>query len=102
MAQKWAEAFYKGKPWRECRESFISYRLSIDGGTCEHCHLMHGYIVDHIIELTQENITDPLIALNHENLQYLCLECHTHKTFGKTEVLRPGLMFDSSGDIVKK
>lgn len=32
--------------------------------------------VHHIIELTPENINDPEIALNPDNLVSLCRECH--------------------------
>lgn len=30
----------------------------------------------HVIELTPQNIDDPNITLNHDNLQMLCRECH--------------------------
>jgi hypothetical protein len=53
-----------------------------------------GYIVDHIEELTPANITDPNIALNHDNLQYLCLDCHNSKTFGAGLPTEKGLRFD--------
>ena len=38
-------------------------------------------IVDHIIPLTDNNFTNPEIALNTDNLQLLCLACHNTKTF---------------------
>lgn len=76
MAQEWAKPFYKGKPWKRCRQSYIDKRRGIDGGMCEKCHEEPGYIVHHIIWLTRLNITNPDIALNESNLMYVCKECH--------------------------
>jgi len=81
MAGSFARGFYQSTAWRKCRASFIAGREAIDGGICERCQREPGYIVDHIIELTPDNILDPEVTLNHSNLQYLCLECHNIKTF---------------------
>ena len=35
-----------------------------------------GYIVHHIVALTEKNIGDPRISLNHNNLRYECKLCH--------------------------
>lgn len=69
---------------------------------CQMCHRNLGYIVDHIKELTPDNITDPEISLNHSNLQYLCHDCHNTKTFGGGLPVADGLMFDDLGNIVKR
>ena len=59
-------------------------------GLCERC-LEKGIvksadIVHHIIELDDEKARDPEIALNWDNLQAVCLECHNAIHFGtKTE-----------------
>lgn len=74
--QPWAERFYNSRAWKRCRRSYISGRLNIDGGRCEACRITQGYIVHHKISLTPTNISDPEIALNHENLQYVCKACH--------------------------
>ena len=81
MAKEFAKAFYNSGPWKKCRKAYISKRIDIDGGLCEHCQKELGFIVDHIVELAPHNINDPSIALDHNNLQYLCLECHNRKTF---------------------
>ena len=39
--------------------------------------LTHGEIVHHKIELTPENIDDPGITLNWDNLELLCRFCHS-------------------------
>jgi hypothetical protein len=97
MAREFARSFYDSTAWRKCRKSYISQRQGLDGGLCEHCKQELGYIVDHIEELTPENINDPYITLCHDNLQYLCLPCHNTKTFGKKEEQR--YIFDSNGMI---
>ena len=100
MAKEWAKPFYNSKQWKQCRKSYIAHRISIDGGMCEHCHRELGYIVDHITELSLENINDTNITLNHDNMQYLCLKCHNTKTFSKHGGVASGLMFDENGDLV--
>ncbi len=85
MAREFSKSFYNSPAWRKVRKSFISHRASIDGGMCEMCHEVPGFIVDHIEELTPENINDTSMTLSWSNLQYLCLVCHNKKTFGSKE-----------------
>ena len=40
------------------------------------------------------------LAEIHDNLQYLCLECHNKKTFKTLESIGDGLMFDSNGELI--
>lgn len=68
--------FYTSTPWRRCRESFIRTRIATDGGRCQKCHVRPGEIVHHVIRLTPENINDPEVSLNHDNLMFLCWSCH--------------------------
>jgi hypothetical protein len=97
MAREFAKPFYNSAAWKRVRKSFIANRVSIDGGMCQMCHEELGYIVDHIVELTPENINDPNITLHWSNFQYLGLKCHNRKTFGKKEENR--YYFDSDGVI---
>lgn len=90
-----AKKFYNSKAWRDCRESYI-YTVH---GLCEHCD-GPGYIVDHIKEIDINNINNPEITLNHENLQYLCTPCHNKKTFRKHESIREGFGFDEEGNLI--
>jgi len=76
MAKEWAKKFYKSKAWRNCRASFIAERRLIDGGLCQCCGKLPGYIVHHKVALTPANINDPEISLNHELLSYECKDCH--------------------------
>lgn len=98
MAKQFSKRFYNSAAWKKCRLSYIAKVF----GLCEGLNCgKPGYIVDHIIELTPENINDINITLNHENLQYLCLECHNTKTFQKHSVTAEGLMFDEQGNLVE-
>lgn len=100
MAKEYAKKFYKSRGWQGCRSSFIAERVRRDGAMCQRCKEKPGYIVDHIEEISPDNINNPDITLNHDNLQYLCLECHNIKTFSKAKVTRDGLSFDANGDLV--
>lgn len=71
MAQEWAKSFYKSKQWQRCRRSYIASVF----GLCEICG-KPGYILHHKIVLTPDNITDPDVSLNHDNLIYVCKDCH--------------------------
>lgn len=76
MAKEFSRAFYKSRTWQDCRNSYAAYR----GHLCEMCLrrgiLARGEIVHHKIPLTPENIEDPEIALNFNNLELLCRSCH--------------------------
>lgn len=103
MAKEYAKKFYKSKAWQKCRASFIGTRVNIDGGMCQHCNQRLGYIVDHVVEITPDNIDNPEITLNHDNLQFVCLSCHNTKHFGNGKgVIREGLSFDKDGNIIEK
>ena len=102
MAKKWAESFYKSKEWKECRKAYIA---SVDG-LCERCLekgiVKPGYIVHHIEHLTPENIDDPEVTLNFDNLEYVCKKCHDKEHFlTEPEVTREGLKFNEHGELVE-
>ena len=70
------ERFYTSRAWAKCRASFLADR----GGLCELC-LKKGLIepatqVHHKIHITLDNVNDPTITLNHDNLIALCDACH--------------------------
>ena len=78
----YAKRFYKGRAWQRVRE----YAISRDKYLCQDC-LKKGIYkpvseVHHIKPLTPENINDPTIALNPENLVSLCKECHERRHHG--------------------
>lgn len=101
MAKEFAKPFYNSKEWQKCRAAYISYRRSVDGGMCESCHRVPGYIVHHKIELTPENINDPDIALGFANLKYDCHDCHNIEHMKKEDepenLVR--YIFDETGEM---
>ena len=76
-------AFYHSAAWQKCRAAYIAYV----GGLCERCKMKGiikpGYIVHHKEYITLDNINDPSILLNHDNLEYLCFDCHQREHFPK-------------------
>lgn len=93
----WAEWFYKGKSWRQCREAFFVSQH----GICQRCGAP-GKIVHHKKEITPTNITDPNVTLNWDNLELLCQDCHNREHHGSGEVVAAGLMFDANGNLVQR
>ena len=75
------EAFYVSWTWRKCRTAFANSKFNL----CERC-LANGIIeagskdrpleVHHKIPVTAENVNDPNITLNWNNLELLCKTCH--------------------------
>lgn len=71
-----AERLYKSKKWLKVRDMVWSR----DKGLCQRClkegKIRPGDTIHHIIAITPDNVTDPNIALNPENLMTLCRDCH--------------------------
>ena len=63
--------FYHSKAWRKVRE----VALKRDNYLCCRCD-RPGEHVHHKIRLTPENVNDPAISLNLDNLETLCHACH--------------------------
>lgn len=68
--------FYNSKAWKDTREA---YKRSV-GGLCERCLkqglYVPGEIVHHKIHLTSDNVNDPSVTLNYDNLELVCRDCH--------------------------
>lgn len=101
MAQEFAVRFYKSKQWKQCRNAYI---MKVHG-LCERCYgkgkYVPGYIVHHKILLTPNNIHDPMVSLNHEHLEYLCVDCHNEEHMGRG-TLREDVMFDEDGNLIQR
>lgn len=67
---------YGTRRWQQCR---LAYKKSV-GGLCERCLsrgiIRPGYMVHHKRYITAENVTNPDIVFNWDNLELLCRECH--------------------------
>lgn len=76
MAKAFARKFYSSKAWQECRNEYMKRAHYL----CENCLRKGIYkpaeIVHHIIEIDPVTIERPEIALNFDNLEAVCRECH--------------------------
>ena len=74
--QPWAESFYKSKRWQSTRLAYIKSK----GGLCERCLKRGLYrpaqVVHHKTYINQDNINNPTITLDWNNLEALCKDCH--------------------------
>ena len=86
--KEFAKEFYHSSAWKACRESFLKQKR----GLCEQCLKRGMYVpadtVHHIKHLSPENINDPSITLNYQNLMALCRDCHAemHKGIKRYKV----------------
>lgn len=76
--------FYCCKKWRE-----LAFSLKVRaGGKCARCNqiiLDFSFLIGHhTAELTMENVNDPEVSLNPENIEIICHDCHNkeHVRFG--------------------
>ena len=95
------ERFYTLQVWRHCRKEFAKSKRLM----CERC-LANGIIevgskerpleVHHKIPLTAENVNDPEVSLNWNNLELLCKSCHDMERKRKEKRYR----FDEYGNMI--
>jgi len=75
----YAESFYKSRAWRKTREAYAKSQ----GGLCERCLAKGlynaGAIVHHKKYISPENINEPDVLLNWDNLELVCRECHAQE-----------------------
>ena len=88
--REFAREFYKSQSWLRCSRGFMQSKNYI----CERCGAPAS-ICHHKKYLTPENINNPLIALNWNNLECLCQECHNIEHMQK----HSKVYFDESGQI---
>ena len=83
--------FYRSSAWLLARQQ----KIAACNGRCEQCGAI-GEEVHHKIPLTADNICNPNITLNPDNLIYLCKECHNkeHDRFKRRESI-----FDADGNL---
>lgn len=71
-----ASEFYCSWAWIKCARAYKKSK----GGLCERCWskglIVPAEEVHHKVKLTPDNISDPKIALNWDNLECLCKNCH--------------------------
>lgn len=83
IMKEYAKGFYKSAAWKACRKAYAESRR----GLCEVCLArglyVPGEIVHHRVHLTPDNINDPAVSLNWNNLQLVCRECHAQIHAGR-------------------
>ena len=97
MAKDFSRKFYNSKRWKMIRNSFIASKF----GICERCGKPNAKQVHHKNYLTEDNINDPSISIDFNNLELLCDTCHQNEHHKQTTSTIDGLQFDSEGNIIK-
>ena len=90
------EAFYTSDRWKKFRLIRMDENIKYHDGvlTCEFCNRPITEVtkchIHHKIELTEDNVGDPLIALSSENTMCLHHECHNiiHSRYTGTPNMR--------------
>ena len=76
MAKAFAKQFYSSKAWQDCRNEYAKSKHHL----CENCLAKGiyrpGEIVHHKIHIDPVTIEKPEVALNFDNLELLCRQCH--------------------------
>jgi 5-methylcytosine-specific restriction endonuclease McrA len=80
--KEFARTFYKSQAWKKTQAAYKASK----GGLCERCLkrglFVPGIIVHHKVHLTPENIDNPMIALDWNNLELVCRDCHAQEHSG--------------------
>ena len=85
--------FYNSSLWKKAKEEKKRHAR----GLCEKCG-RPGYEVHHIIPLTDDNVEDPTISINLDNLMLLCTSCH-NKMRVEEQGIRSDVRFDEHGNV---
>lgn len=86
------DAFYYGKAWRRVSTAYMSSKSYI----CERCGAP-AVICHHKKWLNDVNVHDPKVALDFDNLEALCQECHNAEHGSRHDVA----VFNDAGDLVE-
>ena len=98
MAKEYAKDFYSSQSWIKTRQAFLNSKMHI----CERCENRNGMgnIVHHKTYITEDNINNPDITLNWDNLECLCQTCHNKEHHREEEeATATGLAFDAFGQL---
>ena len=70
-ARDFAKEFYASTAWKNCREIYKKKKCYL----CEICNDI-ATEVHHIDPITPDNVDNPEVTLNENNLMCLCHQCH--------------------------
>ena len=83
--KEYAKGFYSSNEWKACR---AAYKKSV-GGLCERCLkkglIVAGEIVHHKNYINPDNVNDPEVLMNFDNLELLCRDCHAQEHLGRNK-----------------
>ncbi len=89
--------FYDSVTWKRTKQDKIIEQR----GICQRCG-KRGTEVHHIIPLNDDNVDDPNIALNLDNLVLLCTSCHNQMRIEEEGRNPNQVEFTPDGDVVIK
>lgn len=78
----------------------------VPSGMCERCY-HHGFlnpakVVHHITHVSPENVDDPSVTLNLDNLMRLCQDCHAAVHSKNADIGPRRYRFDENGNLVRE
>ena len=75
-------------------------------GMCERCYahgaLVPAKVVHHITPISEDNVDDPNVTLNLDNLMRLCQDCHAVVHSSNKDAVRPRVAFDEHGNVIRR
>lgn len=95
-APKTLQQFYSSRTWQKCRTSFLQWENFV----CNRCKGV-ATLAHHREYLTADNMHDYKIALDWDNLEALCHDCHEIEHKRRGQVTAAGLEFDDNGNIIQ-
>ena len=103
MSKAFARDFYDSIAWKRTRRAYASAK----GGLCERClragRYVAGEIVHHRTPLTPANIGNPRVALDWNNLELVCRECHAQIHDAETNKRKPKRYYvDDFGRVITR
>lgn len=109
VARDFSRHVYHSARWAAIRDLAMKREVTTQGfvpsGMCELC-FSHGLyrpakVVHHIVHITPENVDDPGVTLNADNLMRLCQDCHA-AVHSSADYDGPSRYhFDEAGNIVR-
>lgn len=85
-------AFYNSKAWRSVSAAYMSSKNYL----CERCG-RPAQICHHKTWLNAQNVHDPTVALNPDNLEAVCIECHNAIHSSQHDIT----VFDKDGNVAE-
>lgn len=110
MAREFARGLYKSKRWERLRALCMARPVPLSDGRvcppmmCERCfertgRLVPAEICHHKTFVTPENVGDPSVTLNADNIMRVCRDCHARIHYPND--CRPRMAFDEHGRAIE-